>query len=58
MAGEILAGLIALAGAFGLIGDAYEATCESVWGGEYVNDNPNLYQGWSCVGGTPPDRPR
>ena len=57
MAGEILAGLIAIAVALGLIGDAYEATCESVWGGTYVNDNPNLYQGWSCVGGTPPGRP-
>ncbi len=56
MAGEILAGLIAIAGALGLIGDAYEAACEDAWGGTYVNDNPTFYQSYSCVGGTPPDR--
>ncbi len=55
MAGEILAGLIALAGAFGMIGDAYQAACEDAWGGTYVNDNPTFYQSYSCVGGTRPD---
>lgn len=56
MAGEILAAVLALAAAFGYVGDSFEAACESAWGGQWVNDNPNFYQGWSCVGGTPPDR--
>ncbi len=57
MTGEILAAFLALAAAFGYVGDSFEAACESAWGGEWVNDNPSFYQSYSCVGGNRPDNP-
>ena len=46
MLGEILAAMIAVAAAFGAVGDAYETACTEAWGGTWVNDNPSFYQSY------------